>query len=112
MPHLIVEYSTPLADDINIQDLVEAVFEGAVESGLFNLKAIKARAHACDNYCTGGAKQAFVHVEIKLLPGRDEEQKKDLSQRVYEKVSAHVKKDVAISVELNDLDANCYTKRS
>jgi len=112
MPHLIVEYAVSLADEVNIQDLVEAVFEGAVASGLFNPKAIKARAHACDDYWIGGTKQAFVHVEIKLLPGRDEEQKKDLSQRVYEKVSAHVKKDVAISVELNDLDAKCYTKRS
>ncbi|PHS78880.1 MAG: 5-carboxymethyl-2-hydroxymuconate isomerase [Rhodospirillaceae bacterium] len=112
MPHLIIEYAAPLAEDINIQDLVEAVFTGAVQSGLFNTKAIKARAHACDNYWVGGTKQAFVHVEIKLLPGRNNDQKKDLTQRVFDQVSAHVKDDVAISVELNDLDANCYTKHS
>lgn len=111
MPHLIVEYASPLAEDVNIQQLVEAVFKGAVDSDLFDEKAIKARAIRIDDYWIGGAPQAFIHVEIKLLPGRDDEQKKDLSQKVFNQVSARVKENVTISVEVNDLDDNCYTKR-
>lgn len=112
MPHIILEYAAPLGDDTDIQQLVQDAFAGADETGLFTTAAIKARAIPITDYWTGGAKQAFVHTQIKILPGRTAAQKKDLSERVFAKVAARVKDDVAISVEINDLDGDSYSKRA
>lgn len=112
MPHLIITYAAPLKQETDIQNLVDAAFAGAEQSALFTPSAIKARAIAVDTYNTGGTSQPFVHVEIKLLPGRTGAQKKDLAERVLEKITAHVSANVAISIELNDLDRDSYTKRA
>lgn len=111
MPHLIIEYAAPLKQEIDIQELVDATFDAAKASDLFGTKAIKVRAIPIDAFNTGGTNQAFIHVNIKLLPGRTMEQKKALSERVLANLTANVKEDVAISVEINDLDADSYTKR-
>ena len=112
MPHLIIEYAAPLAQDIDMQTLVEAAFNGAKATDLFDPAAIKARAHPVDAYWIGDAKQPFTHINIKLLPGRTNVQKKALSQSVFDAVTALLDADVAVSVEVNDLDADVYTKRA
>ena len=79
---------------------------------MFTPAAIKARAHPVDAYWIGGAKQPFVHIEVKLLPGRTNAQKKALSTSVFDHVAKLLEDDVALSVEVNDLDADVYTKRA
>ena len=111
MPHLIIEYAKPLAQDTDIQGLVDAVFDAAPASELFDPKAIKVRATGIDAYSTAGTDQAFIHVDIKLLPGRSSEQKKALSERVLDKVLSIVSDTVAVSVEINILDKDTYSKR-
>ena len=112
MPHLIIEYAAPLAQDVDMQALCEAAFAGAEATALFTPAAIKARAHPVDAYWIGGAKQPFAHIEVKLLPGRTAAQKKALSESVFEAVAALISADVSLSVEVNDLDADVYTKRA
>jgi len=112
MPHIVIEYAAPLEQEVDIQALVEAAFAGAEASTLFDPAAIKARAHAVDAYWTGGDKQPFVHITVKLLPGRTNAQKKALSASVFDAVAAMLKPDIALSVEVNDLDADVYTKRA
>jgi len=112
MPHLIIEYAAPLAQDVDMQALVEAAFNAAKATDLFTPAAIKARAHPVDAYWIGGAKQPFMHIDVKILPGRTAVQKKTLSQSVFDAVSALLDADVALSVEVNDLDADAYAKRA
>ena len=112
MPHLIIEYAAPLAQGVDMQALVEAAFVGAEATALFTPAAIKARAHPVDDYWIGGGKNPFVHINAKILPGRTTAQKKALSQSVFDAVSALLPADVALSVEINDLDADVYTKRA
>lgn len=112
MPHFTIEYAAPIAKDVNVQNLVEDVFKTADRSGLFSRSAIKARALCVENYWIGGGSQSFVHVHVRLLPGRTTDQKKALSQSVFETIAGVVSKDVAISIEVNDLDAETYTKRA
>ena len=54
MPHCVIEYSAPLAEQIDIIKLVKATHQGAVDSGLFETSAIKTRAHRCDDFLIGG----------------------------------------------------------
>ena len=112
MPHLTLEYAAPLKQEIDIQGLVDATFDAAKASDLFGAKAIKVRAIPIDAFNTGGTNQAFIHVNIKLLPGRTTEQKKALSERVLDQVLSIVSEDVAVSVEVNTLDKDTYSKRA
>ena len=111
MPHLIIEYAAPLAQETDIQGLVDAAFAGAEASGLFSADHIKVRATPVEHYTTGGTNQPFVHVEIKLLSGRTGAQKKDLAARVLENLTTKLP-TTAISVETNDLDRESYSKRA
>ena len=108
MPHLIIEYARPLENDLDIQTLAETAFDGAVESELFTPANIKSRCHPVDAYWIGGEKQNFIHVNVKLLPGRTEEQKKMLSQKVFDAIKNFVG-DIKTSVEVHDLP-EAYTK--
>ena len=44
MPHCIIEYSQGVTDQIEIDDLVGAVHQGVLSSGLFDEYDIKTRA--------------------------------------------------------------------
>ncbi|MGS0728774.1 5-carboxymethyl-2-hydroxymuconate Delta-isomerase, partial [Shewanella sp. 0m-11] len=50
MPHCTIEYSAPLAEVLSIDALVAASHRGLTESELFEPKAIKTRAYACDYF--------------------------------------------------------------
>lgn len=112
MPHLIIEYAAALEQDTDIKTLVDAAFTAADQSGLFTPADIKVRALPFHAYTTGGTDQPFVHVEVKLLSGRSEAQKKALASSVLEHLKATLPASVAISVETNDLDRGSYSKRA
>ena len=111
MPHFIVEYAAPIAHDIVPQTLVEDACRAGEESGLFGPDDIKGRAHAVEHFLTAGTRQPFVHVDVRLLPGRTDEQKKDLAQRVFDALAARLPANVALSVEVTELHRASYTKR-
>jgi len=111
MPHLVVSYARPLEKEADIQKIVEHVFQGAEESGLFKTPAIKVRALPVDHFVTAGTDQPFVHVDAKLFAGRTDEQKQDLIKRLFDKIDALVNEQVTISVEAIDMDTPNYIKR-
>ncbi|MBQ4781738.1 5-carboxymethyl-2-hydroxymuconate isomerase [Pectobacterium versatile] len=112
MPHCIAEHSS----DIDVNALLPAIYRGALESGLFASDGsdgsdIKARSLAYDNYTTGGERASFIHVAIKVLSGRTEEQKSSLSNRVLQKIEALGLKNLSVTVEVIDMDRLCYAKK-
>ncbi|MCW8914529.1 MAG: 5-carboxymethyl-2-hydroxymuconate Delta-isomerase [Magnetovibrio sp.] len=110
MPHLIIEYAAELESDVDIQQLAKTAFDGAVASKLFTPANIKSRAHPVQAYWIGGKKVPFVHVNVKLLPGRTNEQKKTLTTSVFDAIKKLVGDAVKVSVEANDIEADVYTK--
>ena len=111
MPHMVISYAKPVEDQVDIQELVQHVWNGAEESGLFTPGAIKARALPVEHFLTANTDQLFVHVDAKLFIGRTDEQKQDMVKRVFDKIDALVSKDVSISVEAIDMDKPNYIKR-
>jgi 5-carboxymethyl-2-hydroxymuconate isomerase len=88
-----------------------AVHEGALSSGLFPELHIKTRAIAYDNYRTGQTQDSFVHVNLHLLSGRDDDQKADLAERVLASLSPLLPQVVSVSVEIIDIHRASYRKR-
>ena len=110
MPHCIVEYSKNLESFMSPRELVNAANRGAVESGLFEALNIKSRAIGYQHYLVGGEVSDFIHVVVKILPGRSDSQKRGLSNLVLESLKSLAIKEVSITVEVCDLHGESYAK--
>ena len=108
MPHCIIEHSP----NISPEGLMHAVFDGALHSQLFlpNGADIKVRAIAYQNFKLGDSKTSFVHVVVKILAGRTDEQKQRLSQEIIKKLSGLGHQDISITVEVVDMERQSYQK--
>lgn len=111
MPHCILEYSQNLEQEVPPMDLLEAVQEACIESELFQPTDIKLRAFSCKHFITGGAQDAFIHVTVRILSGRTQEQKTRLSQSVLEALCRFALKQVSLTVEILEMDNESYMRK-
>ena len=108
MPHCVIEHS----DNIDGNTLIAKVYKGALASGLFQAEGsdIKVRALPYANYQTGNVDISFVHVTLKILSGRNTEQKSMLSRLVLGQLKELTLSQCSISVEVSDIDRDSYAK--
>ncbi|MCP4982768.1 MAG: 5-carboxymethyl-2-hydroxymuconate Delta-isomerase [Gammaproteobacteria bacterium] len=111
MPHCIIDYSAEVAEQIDIDALLAAVHDGAMDSALFPEYDIKVRALAFRDHRTGQTRDSFVHVALHLLDGRSDEQKTMLSECVLGRIEPLLPEVVSVSVEILDIHRESYRKR-
>jgi len=111
MPHCIIDYSADVADQVDIERLLESVHQGALASALFPEYDIKTRAIAFDRHRTGQTRDSFVHVAIHLLDGRSDAQKAALSEGVLDRIEPLLPAVVSVGVEICDMHRASYRKR-
>lgn len=111
MPHLIIEYSKESATDGQAAALVDAVHEAAMDSGLFESSHIKTRAIALAHYRSGTG-GPFIHAQLRIKPGRNEEQKKILSESVLAAIRSQELYSDVITVEVVEMDGYSYARHS
>jgi 5-carboxymethyl-2-hydroxymuconate isomerase len=111
MPHVIVEYSANLDDRIGIVDLIRDVHETVLGTGVFEIGAVRTRAERRDVFriADGDASHAFIHVEVRIGPGRDAETRKRLAQAIMDTIGAATREvfarsGLALSVEVREID--------
>lgn len=92
MPHISIEYSSNLADQIDVARLVGDVHTAADGTGLVPTHSLRTRARRVDDYRIGDGddRNAFVAVEIALGPGRSDGELDQLVEVVAETVDRHV----------------------
>ena len=106
MPHCIIEHS----NDLEGQQLINAVFEGTLASGLFDQQDIKTRSLAFTHYQSARSRQSFVHVSAKLLDGRTLEQRATLSQAILVQLQQLQLSAVSLTVEVLEIEKASYAK--
>ncbi len=111
MPHVIIEHSADVAEQIDIGELVDAVHQGTLESGLFDEYDIKTRTLGYAHHRTGQTRDSFVHVAVHLLDGRDDAQKSALSRAVLGRIEPLLPRVVSVGVEIVDIHRASYAKR-
>ena len=111
MPHCIIDYSQDIAGQIEIDTLMDAVHQGAMDSGLFPEYDIKTRARGFEYHRTGQTRDSFVHVAVHLLSGREDAQKAALSESVLGKIEPLLPQVVSVGVEICDMHRDSYRKR-
>lgn len=109
MPHCIIEYSDSLSEAP--ETLMSTVFDAALASELFQTSAIKVRAVSYAFHLNGAPQyDHFLHVNLKILSGRNAEQKSKLSGMVFDSLLALNIGNTSITVEVSDLDKASYSR--
>ncbi len=110
MPHVIVEYTTDRVDASSLNDLLDATYAAVVESQLFAEGNIKLRARPVAHYRLGSSGQGFIHVQCRIHEGRDDTQKRRLSELIVAKLSAQVPEVSVITCEISEMHRASYAK--
>lgn len=110
MPHIIVEYAQNLAGERDIQTMCEAIFDEIASHPTFpDPTAIKVRALPFQHHVQALENDRFVHATIKLLPGRDEATKKELTGALLALLLKRLPEAASHSVDIEDL-SSAYVK--
>lgn len=112
MPHLILEHSADLADDYDLAEIAQELFDVTLASGVFGAgKDIKTRTIACENVVMGARPQTFAHLTLRLLAGRSVEVRAKLASDLLAVLEKHMPDVGSISVIPVELDPEVYVKR-
>lgn len=85
MPHIQIAYSANLSGSVAESRLVDRVHQAAIDTGVFPVWGIRTFASALDD-CRIGNGQAgngFVHVTVRIAPGRDLELKRRVARELF-----------------------------
>jgi len=110
MPHCIIEYSNEIEKFVEPTQLINAVYQGALKSGLFEDDDIKTRSIAFDRYQSGSIKKAFVHVTVKIFSGRNLEQKKTLTNLIISQLKMIDFPSTLLTVEVVEIEKESYAR--
>lgn len=112
MPHIIIEYTETARSQIEGADVRQHVHQAVVASELFNPDAVKTRYLAYDSIAHGetGEHTDFVHVNLKILSGRPETERKKLATSVFAVLEKHLGAIPKRSVEIHEMDQATYIK--
>lgn len=111
MPHLILEYSANLEPDVDVAELVKALHEAAMTSGVFKPGAVRTRALGREIYSIADEHpdNCFAHMVVRIGAGRSPEVKRDLGEHLFEALTGalaqvSVTRPLAISMEVQEID--------
>src|SRR5699024_10717570 len=110
LPHMTVEYTANIKDEINAHQLLKKMNESLLShEGLFTPQGIRSRAIQLTDYLVGHGDNtnAFVHVTLKIAPGRTEEAKKKVFDDLFQTIEEHfndASKDKQITISLEFLE--------
>ena len=117
MPHIIVEYSANLEEKLDVRALLDKVHAAVLASGVFRIGAVRTRAERRDIYriADGDPDHGFVHVDLRIGPGRDAATRKRVADAVLDTLAAATRDvfarcGLALSVEVQEIDDNASAR--
>ena len=114
MPHVIIEYSSNLRESLKPEQFVKAVHRAAMATGEFAPSAIlRTRAAERTCYLVGDEDpgNGFIHIVIRVRPGRDRETKRKLGESVFSAICDYLKplfdsRRVGLTFEIHEIDTD------
>lgn len=118
MPHLTIEYSANLAENVEMQAFCMHMRDAMVESGIFPLGGIRIRAFPCETYviADGAPEHAYLHMMCRVGHGRDEQTRLNAADGLYSAAEAFLAEKTAarpfaLSLDFAELDPVTSIKR-
>jgi 5-carboxymethyl-2-hydroxymuconate isomerase len=119
MPHIIIEYSANVENEVSPQRLVEEMHAAAVASGIADIAGFRTRAERRDVYRVGDGNPSngFVHIVARIRHGRSVEQRKALAASLMAAADkaleqAFAARPLALSVEVHEIDPETRLMRN
>ncbi|MBB4862656.1 5-carboxymethyl-2-hydroxymuconate isomerase [Pseudomonas nitritireducens] len=101
MPHIAIDYTANLIDDLAPLNLAQKLHETAQSLGVFPLNGLRTFARAIEDYQVGANthNEAFINIQIRIAPGRPEE----LRQRIVDTLFAAAEETLAALIDRRPL---------
>lgn len=119
MPHLIVEYSANIEDQIELDALLDKLHASALATGVFPLGGLRVRAHRTAAYRIAdlAPDNGFVHVTAMIGQGRPLDVQQRAAEQLFAALTAHLdplyaKSPLAISMNLQEFPVLSYKKNN
>ena len=119
MPHLIVEYSANLEPKLDLDGLLDRLYESAIQTGLFPLGGIRVRAYKTEHYRIADCHEdnAFIHVTAIVGAGRPLDRREQASQHLFATLCNELEPlqqsgPLAISFNMREFDAVLNFKKN
>ncbi len=119
MPHLAIEYSANLAGRADIGTLCERLLKTVLETGLFEVGAVRVRAFRADHYAIADRlpENAFVDLNFRIGKGRTAEEKKRTGEAIFAAAidvlhPLFETPHFALSMEIREIDAELSWKKN
>jgi len=119
VPHLIVEYSANLEKNLDLDGLLDRLYEAAIETGMFPLGGIRIRAYRAERYRIADCEpdNAFVHVTALVGSGRPLDRREQVSKRLFDVLCAALEpvsatSPLAISFNMREFDPVLSLKKN
>jgi 5-carboxymethyl-2-hydroxymuconate isomerase len=118
MPHLTVEYSANLEEDVDIAAFCAAMRDAMAATGIFPFAGIRIRAFPCHTYviADGDPAYAYLHMICRIGAGRDADTRLAAAESIYAAAEGHLRerigeRPVALSLDLDELHPRTSLKR-
>ena len=118
MPHITLEHSANLDGRVDMQGLCDRVLEAALDTGVFEVGAVRVRALRCDAYAIADRdpRNGFIHGHMRIGAGRDTETKQRIGETIFaaltDFLAAEFNDDYfALSFEIAEIDPDVSFKK-
>ena len=119
MPHLILEYSANLEDQIEVKDVVSAVHDAAIATGVFPLAGTRTRTAKRNDYDIADRHpdNGFVHLTARIGMGRTVEVRQQAGQQIFDALTGaladrYEQGRLAVSFEIVEINAETSWKQN
>ena len=119
MPHILIEYSANLREQVDFPEFLLALRSAALTTGVFPLGGNRIRAYEATHYliADGHPDNAFVHIMLRVGHGRDLETRKRACDAIFVAACEHLdalyrRIPLGISLEMQEIDAVLTCKKN
>jgi 5-carboxymethyl-2-hydroxymuconate isomerase len=112
MPHFVIDCSENILNLKSPEEIMQAVYDTAESTGLFDVGDIKVRINPFQYYNTGNTKDDFIHVFANIMEGRTIAQKSNLSNKIISQLKLMFSEVPILSINIRDFEKATYCNKS
>lgn len=109
MPTLLFHHSGELSDD-TLAPLMDALHHCALDSGLFEARAIKVATLPLFHTRQAGEANPFAMLQVRLFAGRTQKQRLALSTALLSTINEHIGEHMSATVEMVETDRDTFSR--
>jgi 5-carboxymethyl-2-hydroxymuconate isomerase len=114
-----IEYSANLDGSVDMAALCRLVLETMLETGLFEVGAVRVRALRAESYAVADllAENGFIDMNLRIGRGRSDDEKKKAGEAIFAAASGFLAKQFAtphfaLSLEIREIDSELSWKKN